>query len=113
MNSRLTRLACVAILPAALILAGCDKTIDSGDLEGEIAKNIKQQVGETVTVSCPDDITAKKGKTFTCKVTRKTGAPVIAKVTLLDNEGKFSYALAAAAVTTTPVPTPTPTTTTP
>lgn len=89
------RLALLAVVPAAMLaLAGCDKTIDSGDLENKLSENIKQQAGQSVTADCPSDIKAKKGKTFDCTITLQNGNKVKAKVTLEDDNGKFSYTVA-------------------
>lgn len=109
MNSRLRWVACAAVLPAVLVFSGCDQTIDAGDLEQYIAKNVKQQVGQDVKVKCPSDIVAKKGKTLTCTVTLTSGALATATVTLLDDKGQFTYAITAGgpapAVTTPPAAT--------
>lgn len=83
--------ALAAVLPAALVFAGCDKTVDSGDLESKISDNIKQQVGQKVKVDCPSDITAKKGKVVNCTIALPSGKKVKAVVTLKDDNGKFSY----------------------
>ncbi len=94
MNLPLRWISLAAVLPAAVVLAGCDKTLDSGDLQSKIATNIKTQVGQTVKVKCPGDIKAKKGTIATCTVTLPNGSTVKAHVTLQSDNGKFSYVLA-------------------
>jgi len=106
MYSRLSRLAPLVAVPLVLALTGCDRPIDTDQLQDEIAKNVKQQVGVTVKVTCPKDVDAKKGKTFDCLVKESTGAVATAKVTLTDDKGGFAYdivagAPAGAATTTT------------
>jgi len=115
MHSRLSRLAPLVAVPMVLALTGCDRPIDTGQLQDEIAKNVKQQVGVTVKVTCPKDIEAKKGKTFDCLIKEPTGAVATAKVTLTDDKGGFAYDIVAGAPagTTTTTTAPPAATTTP
>jgi hypothetical protein len=99
--------ALVAVVPVALVLGGCDKTIDTDDLQKTIQESVQSTSDVKVkSVSCPDDIKAEKGKKFDCTVTPTSGSPVKITVTLIDNDGKFTYA----AATTTPAPASTTTT---
>lgn len=93
MTTPLRWIPVVAVLPVAIALSGCDKTLDQGDLEKKIGDNIQTQVGQKVKVKCPSDIKAKKGTTATCTVTLPNGSKVNAKVTLQDDNGKFSYSI--------------------
>jgi hypothetical protein len=75
----------------AVVLGGCSKTIDSPKAERFIAKSVREQVGADVkSVSCPSDITAKKGDTFECTVTGADGTSGKAVVTEKDDEGNVA-----------------------
>jgi hypothetical protein len=90
--ARRTPLA-VAALAAAAALAACgDKTLDSGDAEGKIADGVKEQQNyEPEKVECPDDMKAEKGETYECKVTAPGGREATAKITMVDDEGRFRF----------------------
>ncbi len=104
MSTNLRWMAVAAVLPAALVISGCDKTIDSGDLEKKITENINTQVKQKVKVDCPGDITAKKGKVLTCTITLANGSTAKAIVTLQDDNGKFSYTVPSSTGGTTTTP---------
>jgi hypothetical protein len=94
MRSYSKYLVLAAVVPAAFFIAGCDKTVDTGELQSKIAENIKTQVGQKVTVKCPDDIKAKAGNKVNCTVTLANGTKVKAVVTMKDDNGNFSYTVA-------------------
>ena len=77
--SRLRR-ARVGVLATALVpafaLVGCASTLNTSKLEDNIKKDIQSQGGKANSVSCPSDVTAKAGNTFTCKVTFTTAQGV-------------------------------------
>jgi hypothetical protein len=76
---------------AALIISGCSKSIDSAKAEKFIAKSVSAQVGAQVkSVSCPQDLTAKKGETFECTVTAVDGTTGKTRVTEKDDQGNVS-----------------------
>ena len=81
-----------AALLLSLGIAGCTKTIDGGELEGEL--KTKLGASDIQSVDCPDDIEAKKGKKFDCTITTKTGQKAKAQITLTNNEGGFTAQLA-------------------
>ena len=81
-------------LAAALAVAGCgSKVINTDKAEREIEKGLKQQLHlKDVSVSCPDDVKAKKGDTFNC--TAKSGKQTAKiAVTQLDDNGRISWRL--------------------
>ena len=90
---RSSLLACLAALPAALVLTGCgDKKLDTDKLEGKIKDGIEKQTGVKVRkVDCPDDVKVKKGDTFTCKAITVTGQVANVKVTQQDDKGNVRY----------------------
>jgi uncharacterized lipoprotein len=74
-------------------LAACgEKTLDKGDAEGEIEEKLKAQNVDASSVECPDDMTAKKDETYTCKA-KVGGKEVDVKLTMLDDDGKFQFVL--------------------
>ena len=100
MNVRLRKLVLVvAVGAAALSFAGCsgevslgDKTIDSADLESQLADQLSAQAGvkaSQVSVDCPDDQKVEKGAEFTCNLTAPNGDDVTVNVTLTDDSGNY------------------------
>jgi DNA-binding transcriptional regulator WhiA len=88
--SRLTATA-LAVL-AALVFAACgEKTLDTADAEDEISDKLQEQGRpKPDKVECPDDMTAEKGKTYTCKLTAGEDELDV-KLTMLDDDGKFEF----------------------
>lgn len=81
--------ASILALAAALALAACSKTVDSGDLEGQL---VDQYGGnsDTVSADCPDDEKAEKGNSFTCTLSdSKSGQTLDVEVTMTDDDGHF------------------------
>ncbi len=72
----------------------CSKTVDSGDLEGQLAEQLAPQLGTTkdqASVDCPDDEKAEKGNTFTCTFTDdKSGQSIDVEVTMTNDDGQFT-----------------------
>ena len=99
MNNAKKILAVVVAVPAlAIATAGCSvsigggDTIDSADLEKELADQLAPQAGvdpADVSVSCPDDQEAEKGAKFQCELTAPNGDKVQVDVTLTNDEGGF------------------------
>jgi hypothetical protein len=60
----------VATLVPALALAGCTSTIDGSKAEKLIRQDVAGGSGsaKVTSVSCPSDVTAKAGGSFTCKL---------------------------------------------
>ncbi|MCB0875498.1 MAG: DUF4333 domain-containing protein [Solirubrobacterales bacterium] len=89
--------AAVAVPVLALGAAGCSfsiggDTIDSADLESELADQLAPQAGvdpADVSVSCPDDQEAKEGSKFSCELTAPNGDKVRVDVTLTNDSGGF------------------------
>jgi len=77
---------------AALALAACSKTIDTADLEKQLADQYAAQGNaENVTAACPDDEDAKEGNQFTCTVTDdKSGDEIDVIVTMQNDDGAFT-----------------------
>ena len=76
----------------ALGLAGCAKTLDTGDVASQIADSLGKEAGQKPKkVDCPSDVKVEDGKRFDCTVTAEDGSTVKAVVTLTGEEGKFRY----------------------
>lgn len=95
MPSRLAkRLAlAAAVCAAAAALAACgDKTLDTGDAEKKIADGVQEQQNyEPESVECPGDMKAEEGETYECTVKAPGGKEATAKITMLDDEGRFRF----------------------
>ncbi len=54
-----------------LAVAACSKKLDSSSVEKDVVRIVKTKLPNQSTVSakCPNDIEAKKGKSFRCKLT--------------------------------------------
>jgi hypothetical protein len=70
-------------------LTGCTKKVDEGDVEGKLASELQQQLGQRPAVDCPGDQTAKRGTRFRCTATiGKQRLPVDVELTARD---RFTY----------------------
>ena len=103
-------LALAAAILSVTALAGCSttKTLSTDDVQNAIQKGLSDQVGGTFTVTCPSDITAEKGGTFTCSVANASdGSTATVTVTQEDAEGQFNWKVTAAS-SGSPAPAATP-----
>jgi hypothetical protein len=88
---KIRNLFCAAALLLLIPLAGCAKTLDSGDLEKELKTQLGKDAGATPkSVSCPDNIEVKKGKKFDCTLIAPNGDKVTVNVTLTNDNGGFT-----------------------
>lgn len=81
----------VVVLAAAALLAGCSKSLDGSSIESQIADGLSSQAGGTWTVSCPSDIPAEQGATFTCTATGADGTTSTITVTQDDADGNVTW----------------------
>jgi hypothetical protein len=74
-------------------LAACgQKVLDPSSAEKLISGEVEKQVGATPkSVSCPDDMEAKKGATYDCTLTAPNGDKVGVKLTMTNDEGRFRF----------------------
>ncbi len=86
-------LTIAAACAAAAALAACgDKTLDTGDAEKKIADGVQEQQDyEPESVDCPEDMKAEKDETYECTVKAPGGKEATAKITMLDDEGRFRF----------------------
>lgn len=95
-TSHLVRLGAVAVacVGLALTASACSKKLDPTSS----ADSIKTQVNTALagspitisTVTCPNDIEAKQGVSFTCQVKLSDGKTVDVKATQVDSNGQFT-----------------------
>jgi Domain of unknown function (DUF4333) len=85
----------------ALALAGCGddestatttptRTVDTAQVESEIEQQLSTPSAEVSSVTCPDDVRAETGKTFTCSASWDNGATGKVKVTQ-ESPNRFTY----------------------
>jgi hypothetical protein len=69
----------LAALLAGFAIAGCAKTLDTGDAEALANKAVSADAsrGYVKDTSCPDDVEPKDGATFKCDVTTEKGKYVV------------------------------------
>jgi Domain of unknown function (DUF4333) len=86
------------LLVAIVLLAGAcsrTKTLDGSGLERQIATDMQTNLQlEGVTVSCPGDIEAAAGGTFTCTATDADGTSMTIQGTQTDDQGRVTYKVA-------------------
>jgi len=89
-------LAAAALAAALLAATGCGTAnLDPSRLEKDIKSGIAQRTGLQITsVSCPNDVKAKKGATFRCAVTTAKGERATVEVTQEDDNGRVRWRLA-------------------
>lgn len=84
----------IAVLAAVGLLAGCGTPkVDQDKVEKQVSSQLGKQIGhEPDDVSCPGDLTGKKGKTMRCTLKDKdTKYGVTVKVTSVKGKHvKFS-----------------------
>jgi uncharacterized protein DUF4333 len=71
----------------------CTKTIDSTSLESSIKSQLATKGVPGATVTCPDDIKAEKGGTFTCTASAQ-GQTVTLDITQTDDQGHVTFKVA-------------------
>ena len=88
--------AWLALGGALLSLSGCGTPmIDPTDVEEQVSEGLAQEVGGEFETSCPEEIPAEAGFTFTCTVNDSTdGTTIAVTVTQDDAEGAFSWQVA-------------------
>jgi hypothetical protein len=76
----------------AMMLAGCGSRLETSHVERSIKDGIAKQTRLPVrSVSCPNDVKAKKGDTFRCTAVSAKGDRVVVLVTQLDDKGHVTW----------------------
>ena len=94
MNLRTTIIRPAASLGfAALLLGACTTSVslNSDNLQNEIAAWLQTNYQVTADVSCPDDRPIKQGDVFTCMASTDDGQGFTLQVTQNDDAGNVSW----------------------
>ncbi|HEX2025608.1 MAG TPA: DUF4333 domain-containing protein [Actinomycetota bacterium] len=84
------RLLTVAL--AAGLLAACSTTINTEELEQQIARELEAQTGVTPSsVDCPEDVPAEAGGRFECTATADDGSTATISVVQQDDQGNVRW----------------------
>ena len=88
--------AYLALGGGLLALSGCGSPmIVPADVEEQVSAGLAEEVGGAFEASCPEEIPAEAGYTFTCTVTDLAdGTTVTVTVTEDDAAGAFSWRVA-------------------
>ena len=80
------------VLPAvaAVVLTGCAKTLDVGEIESDIEGEYSARGFTIESVSCPDDIEAKAGETGECSLTAD-GVTVPVEIEVSNEDGAYNF----------------------
>jgi len=89
-RSRLARAAGLAAI--AVLAAACSRPLDIDQLESELKEQVEQEFATTgLTVTCPDDVKAEAGSTFTCEASDASGATMVVTVSQKDDQGNVRW----------------------
>ena len=92
MSLKFRELAAVATVAFAALAAGCGNTVDSAQMEEDLATQLSEQAGvdaADVSVACPDDEEAEEGNKFDCTLTAPNGDEVTVNVTITNGGDSF------------------------
>jgi hypothetical protein len=77
---------------AAGLLAACGASINTQELEQQIARELEAQTGVSPSsVECPDDVPAEAGGRFECTVTADDGSTATVSVVQEDDQGNVRW----------------------
>jgi hypothetical protein len=89
---RLATALVLAGLGAAALAACGESHIDDGKTEAAIKRDLTRRTGIVVSsVSCPGDVTVKRGDKFRCEAVARNGDRAQVLVTQRDNDGTVSW----------------------
>ena len=92
MTPKFSQIAAVAAVAFALLAAGCGDTVDSGQMEEDLANQLSEQAGvdaADVSVDCPDDEAAEEEQELDCTLTAPNGDEVTVNVTITNGGESF------------------------
>ena len=92
MTLKFREIAAAATVAFAFVAAGCGNTVDSGQMEDDLADQLSEQAGvdpADVSVDCPDDEEAEEGNEFDCTLTAPNGDEVTVNVTITNGGDSF------------------------
>jgi hypothetical protein len=80
---------------ALLVLAGCTAKLDTDKIEVEVKRDLADRTGARIaSVTCPDQVDAKKGDTFRCTARTVSGERVPIEVVQRDDKGSVTWRIA-------------------
>jgi hypothetical protein len=92
-----------ALLVAAVLAAGGvlrwltrPAYLDSAAVQRQLSDQVTARLGGPVAVACPGDQRRESGVTFRCSATDSAGGRRTVTVTVVDNSGKYTWALGTA-----------------
>jgi hypothetical protein len=81
----------LALVTIALF-AACSRPLDVTGLESQLKRQVEDDLGTTgLTVTCPDNVKAEAGSTFTCEASDASGATMVITVTQTDDQGNVTW----------------------
>jgi hypothetical protein len=90
-----TRITRALALVSIALLAACSRPLDVNGLESQLKRKLERDLGTTgLTVTCPDNVKAEAGSTFTCEASDASGATMVLTITQDDDQGHVSYSIA-------------------
>jgi hypothetical protein len=96
---RRVALAGGALVLAVLVIGGValwltrPAYLDTGQVARTVGDQLTARLGGPVTVSCPGDQRRRSGVRFSCTASDPTGTRRAVDVTVVDNSGKYTWAL--------------------
>ncbi|MBI3688178.1 MAG: DUF4333 domain-containing protein [Actinobacteria bacterium] len=89
----LTVIATLLLLGGAALWLTRPRLVDTGAVAGEIAQRLADRLGQPVRLSCPPDITRRRGTTFTCTATDSTGGRRTVWIAITGDDGAYEWQL--------------------
>jgi Domain of unknown function (DUF4333) len=84
----------ILVVALVFVAVACTRTIDKTSLEDSIKTQLESSASVSgVSVTCPDNIKAEKGGTFTCTASAQ-GETVTLQVTQTDDQGHVTFKVA-------------------
>lgn len=84
-------LALVCVAGGTVLWVARPHTLDTREVARTIADRVGHQAGGVVSVRCPDTARKSTGTTFQCSVVDAAGADRTVTVTVIDDEGRFTW----------------------
>ena len=82
----------IALLTLIVVLAGCERMLDTDRVEAVIKSGLTEQLKMPFSaVSCPDSRAMKAADEFDCKATAETGGDLTIRVTQEDGTGNIKW----------------------
>src|ERR1700753_2116328 len=80
-----------ALVVAGIAVSGCATTIDESKAADFVRRGFAGTAAEAREVSCPKDVEARRGKTFTCRVTWDDGDTGTVTLHMVSDDGNVKF----------------------